>query len=116
MISLTSVVGGRFAFENHVPRIVSLGDDADQFFAVHHDQRTDVLFSHLCQGIEYRSIRSNGPKIPALLLEYVSYRHVAPAFQLLGVRHRLPDEVVSMPLNYLTLTARYFDLGQYDPT
>ena len=38
-----------------------------------------------------------------------------PLFQLLGVRHRLPDEAVGMQLNYLTLTARYFDLGQYDP-
>jgi hypothetical protein len=55
-------------------------------------------------------------RLRAFLLEYVSYRHVAPAFQLLDVRHRLPDEAVGVLLNYLTLTARYFDLGQYDPT
>jgi hypothetical protein len=38
--------GGRFSLENDIPRIVSLGYDADQFFTVHHDQRTDIFFSH----------------------------------------------------------------------
>src|SRR6516225_8196297 len=34
---------GGFAFEHDIPRIVSLGYDADQFFAVHHKPKNRYL-------------------------------------------------------------------------
>jgi hypothetical protein len=48
--------GGRFAFEHDIPRIVSLGYDADVFFAFHHNQRTDVFVSHFC-AVEQRELQ-----------------------------------------------------------
>jgi hypothetical protein len=60
---------GRFAFKNDIPRIVSLGYDADQFFAVHYNQRTNIFFGHFCHGIEYCGVRINGPDVAALLFK-----------------------------------------------
>jgi hypothetical protein len=31
---------------------VSLGDDTDQFLAIHHEQRSDVILSHFCDRVE----------------------------------------------------------------
>jgi len=80
MISPDKRGGGRFAFEHDIPRIVSLGYDADQFFAVHHNQRADIFVSHFCYGVEHCGVRTNGPNVPALLFKQMSYGHVAPPY------------------------------------
>jgi hypothetical protein len=59
---------------------VSLGYDADQFFTVHHDQRTDIFLSHFCHCIKDCGIRINGPNVPALPFKQVFYGHAAPPF------------------------------------
>src|SRR6516165_4041557 len=76
--------GGRFAFEDDIPRIVSLGDDPDQSIIVHHHQAADIFFSHFCQSIEYRGVRTNGPNPPALLSKNIFYGHGVPPLQLVG--------------------------------
>ena len=68
----------RFAFENNVPRIVSLGYDTNQFFAVHHDERANIFLSHSCQSVEYCSVRINGPNVRALLFKQMFYSHARP--------------------------------------
>src|SRR5260370_10285916 len=71
--------GRRFTLENNVPRIVPFGDDANQFVAFHHHQRSNVFFSHFRDGIEHGSIRVNRPNVPALLIEQLSHRsHLHP--------------------------------------
>src|ERR1700761_1509193 len=69
----------RLAPENNVPRVVPFGDDADEFLAVHHDQRANVLFSHFRDGVEDAGIRVNRPNVPALLIKQLSHRgHLDP--------------------------------------
>src|SRR5258708_7801143 len=71
--------GRRFTLENNVPRIVPFGDDANQFVAFHHGQRSNVFFSHFRDGVEDGSIRVNRPNVPALLIKQLSYRsHLDP--------------------------------------
>src|ERR1700744_6048149 len=60
--------------ENNISRIVPFGDDADEFLAVHHDQRSNVLFSHFRDGVEDASIRVNRPNVRALLIKQLSHR------------------------------------------
>src|SRR6516225_8876769 len=67
--------GGRFAFEDDIPRIVSLGDDPDQFIVLHYNQGADIFFSHSCHSIEYCGIRTNGPNASALLSKNICYGH-----------------------------------------
>src|ERR1700748_2268460 len=71
--------GRRLTLENNIPRIVPFGDDANEFLAFHHDQRSNVFFSHFRDGVEDGSIRVNRPDVPALLIEQLSYRsHLDP--------------------------------------
>ena len=77
-MSLTGVVAEQPAFKNDVSGIGSLGYDTDQFLALHHNQRTDVFFSHFRQCIKNRFIWTNCPNVPALLSKEVFYGHVAP--------------------------------------
>src|SRR3974390_211973 len=58
-----------FALKNDIPGVVSFGDDTNEFVAIHHDQRSNVLVSHFCDGIEDSSIRVNRPNVPALLIK-----------------------------------------------
>src|SRR5579872_1933226 len=70
----------RFAFEYDVPRIVSLGYDADQFFTVHHRQRADIFFSHFCHSFKNCGVRANSPKAPVFLCKKMFYGHDAPPY------------------------------------
>src|SRR5258706_4075018 len=63
------------AFEDNIAGIVSLGDDANECFAVHHDQRSDLILGHFCDGIEYGRIRMNGADFSTLLTQQLSYRN-----------------------------------------
>jgi hypothetical protein len=55
------------------------GDDANEFLAFHHCQRSNVFFSHFRDGIEDGSIRVNSPNVPALLIKQLSHRsHLDP--------------------------------------
>src|SRR6266850_7415562 len=71
--------GRRLTLENNIPRIVPFGDDANEFVAFHHYQRSNVFFSHFRDGIEDGSIRVNRPNVPALLIKQLSHRsHLDP--------------------------------------
>jgi hypothetical protein len=67
------------AFEDNIAGVVSLGDDANERFAVHHDQRSDLILGHFRDGIEYGRIRMNGADFSTLLIQQLSYRnHLRP--------------------------------------
>ena len=64
---------------------MSLGNDADKFFAVHHDQRTYVFFNHLRQA----SSTASGSMVQTFrpfLLKYISYCHIASFAAEVGVK------------------------------
>jgi hypothetical protein len=63
------------AFEDNIAGVVSLGDDANERFAVHHDQRSDLILGHFRDGIEYGRIRMNGADFSTLLIQQLSYRN-----------------------------------------
>src|SRR3981081_2137237 len=67
------------AFEDNIAGVVSLGDDANECFAVHHDQRSDLILGHSRNGIEYGRIRMNGADFSTLMMQQLSYRdHLGP--------------------------------------
>jgi hypothetical protein len=66
--------GGCPALEDDITGVVSLGDDANERFAVHHDQRSDLILGHFRDGIEYSRIRMNGADFSTLLIEQLLYR------------------------------------------
>jgi hypothetical protein len=71
--------GRCLALEDNIPPIVPFGDDANEFLALHHYQRSNVFFSHFRNGIEAGSIRVNRPNVPALLIKQLSHRgHLDP--------------------------------------
>ena len=72
MMSRTGVAE-RFALENNIPRVVPFGDNANELVAIHHDQRSNVFFSHFRDGIEDGRIRVNRPNFPALLIKQLSH-------------------------------------------
>ena len=80
MISLTGVVGDKWPL--NVTRIVSLGDDTDQFLAIHHEQRPDVILGHFCDRVEDRGVRVNGRNGPILLVEQLQYGYHLGSSQL----------------------------------
>src|ERR1700682_4592410 len=65
--------GRLLALEDNIPRIVPFGDDANEFLTFHHDQRSDVFFSHFRDGIEDGGIGVNRPNVPALLIKQLSH-------------------------------------------
>src|SRR5258708_16270219 len=65
--------GRRLTLENNIPRIMPFGDDANEFVAFHHGQRSNVFFSHFRDGIEDGGIRVNRPNVLALLIEQLSH-------------------------------------------
>jgi len=67
--------GRGLALEHDIARIVSLGDDADEFLTIHDDQRSDVVLGHFCDRIEHGSVRVNGANGPSLLIEKLPYRN-----------------------------------------
>ena len=50
---------GCLALQDNIAGVVSLGNEANERFAVHHDQRSDVILGHSRDGIEYGRIRMN---------------------------------------------------------
>src|SRR5450759_3258531 len=74
--------GRQMALEYNVTRIVSLGDDTDQFLAIHHEQRSDVILSHFCDRVEDRGVRVNGRNGPILLVEQLQYGYHLGSSQL----------------------------------
>src|ERR1700751_501067 len=73
------------AFDDNIAGVVSLGDDANERFAVHHDQRSDLILGHFRDGIEYGRIRMNGADFSTLLIQQLSYRnHLRPPCTLRG--------------------------------
>jgi hypothetical protein len=66
--------GRRLALENNIPRIVSFSEDANEFVAFHHYQRSNVFFGHFRDGVEDGSIRVNRPSVPAILIKQLSHR------------------------------------------
>jgi hypothetical protein len=53
---------------------VPLGNEANERFAVHHDQRADVIFGHFRDGIEHGRVWMNGADFSALLIQQLPYR------------------------------------------
>ena len=45
MISWTWVLRDAFPFRIHLASVIALGDDADKFFSLHHQQRSDPLWA-----------------------------------------------------------------------
>src|SRR5271165_3321422 len=72
--------GRCLAFENDIPSIVPFGDHADDLVAVHHNQRSNVFFSHFRDGVIDRGVRVNGVSFPTFLVEQLPHGgHLDPA-------------------------------------
>src|SRR5271165_7562869 len=70
----------RRSMRSAVPRIVPFSDHADDLVAVHHNQRPNVFFSHLRDGVIDRGVRVNRASFPTFLVEQLSHGgHLDPA-------------------------------------
>jgi hypothetical protein len=85
------------ALEYNVTRIVSFGDDTDQFLAIHHEQRSDVILSHFCDRVEDRGVRVNGRNGPILLVEQLQYGYHSGSS--ISHKPRLIQDKVLMPIS-----------------
>ena len=71
----------QLALEHNIACVIPLGDDADECFAVHHGQRSNVILGHFSDSIEHRRIRTNGADFstPLIAAAVVSWPFAPPS-------------------------------------
>src|SRR5438046_10389329 len=67
--------------QDHLERVVALGNDARERLAVHDEERPDAMLGHEADRVQHRSLGPHRVHLPALAIEQLTH----------GSHERLPD-------------------------
>ena len=83
MISLTGVLLGRLVLQNHLARVVPLGDEAHELVTIENHERTDVQSRHFSESIKHRA---QGPGRDGIDIESFGFQDLPDGLHFVFLR------------------------------